>query len=156
MPSPEFPKIVSPNNTLPYLVASGLIVLLGCVLVLGIIMLRPTYDPLVVIGAVTGLLAPTLAAIQAYLKSQETHLSVNSRLDAWMKEHGEVKRMEGVAQEQGDERARVIAAAIASPPVVAAIAPVATEVVDTRVVEVSKQAAQEISHAVSPPKEKKG
>ena len=148
------PNLASQSNSTPYLVASGVILLLGSVMILGIIMLRPSYDPLIVIGAVAGLLAPTLAAIQAYNKAQETHLSVNSRLDAWMKEHGQVKLMEGMAQERSEEQARVLALGLS--PMVPIIAPIApapvvqqNEVIDTRLVEVSKQVAQEIKSAVS-------
>jgi hypothetical protein len=45
----------------------------------------------------------------AFLKSQETHLSVNSRLDAFMSEHGESSRIKGVQEGIQEERARIAA-----------------------------------------------
>jgi hypothetical protein len=64
---------------------------------------------------------PTIAALLAYLKAQETHLSVNSRLSDFLREHGDSKLNEGIIQGITDEQERVarqklVAAAVASVP----------------------------------------
>jgi hypothetical protein len=80
-----------------------ILVLIGAVLVLGIMKLHPQSDPVDVMGNVAKGLAPTIAGILALMKSQETHLSVNSRMDTWMAQNTASAHQAGVA----DERARV-------------------------------------------------
>lgn len=54
-------------------------------LIMGIVYLRPESDILLVLGAVSAIIAPTTLSLLALMKSQETHLSVNSRLDSFIK-----------------------------------------------------------------------
>jgi hypothetical protein len=55
---------------------------------------------------VAGVLAPTVAGVMAYLKSQETHPMVNSRLDAFIKSSVDVARLQGAAQGVSEEQSR--------------------------------------------------
>lgn len=89
-----------------YIWAVVVIVSGGGVLIMGILFLRPTIDPLLVIGSVTAALAPTLAGVMAFMKSQETHLSVNSRLDGFIAANSKVARAEGQIQGATDEQRR--------------------------------------------------
>lgn len=86
----------------PYLYAVVLMLALGVGLVLGVLKLRPMIDPLIVIGAVFAMMTPTTAAVLGFMKAQETHLSVNSRLDAFMT----AERVEAHRKGTDDERAR--------------------------------------------------
>jgi hypothetical protein len=56
--------------------------LLGVVGVLVVTLLRPDKDNSALITSLLGFLAPTTMALLAFMKAQETHLAVNSRLDA--------------------------------------------------------------------------
>jgi hypothetical protein len=80
--------------------------MIATILVLGICVLRPNEDALDVVAQVLKGLAPTIAAVLAYLKSQETHLSVNGRLDAFMIAHGQASHAQGVIQGVAEEQAR--------------------------------------------------
>lgn len=71
-----------------------------------IIMLRPMTDALLVVGGVSGTLAPTTLALLAFMKSQEVHLSVNSRLDAFMLEHGRSEHAAGVEEGKSGQGAK--------------------------------------------------
>jgi hypothetical protein len=79
----------------------------GVALILGILLLRPQADWVDVTGNVLKGLAPTEAAILALMKAQETHVSVNSRMDAWMAAQALLSHREGVAQGVADEQARM-------------------------------------------------
>lgn len=100
----------------PYIWSVVVLTLLSCALVMGVLLVRPQVDAMDVITKVLTGLAPTIAAVLAYLKSQDTHLSVNSRLDAFMTEHAKVARAEGILQGTSNEQART--AAIQIPAVV--------------------------------------
>lgn len=105
-----------PHSDKPtYVWAVVILVLIGALLVMGILYLRPESDPLDVMGDVLKGLAPTIAAVLAFLKSQETHLSVNGRLDAFLAEHAKVARAEGIAQGVAEEQARVAAQGAPTP-----------------------------------------
>ena len=97
-------KLVSSNA--PYVWAVVILTTVAAVLVLVIVWLRPKADALDVVAQVAKGLAPTVAGVMAYLKAQETHLSVNSRLDAFMREHGALAHREGQIQGMADEQAR--------------------------------------------------
>ena len=97
-------KLVSSNA--PYVWAVVILTAVAAVLVLVIVWLRPKADALDVVAQVAKGLAPTVAGVMAYLKAQETHLSVNSRLDAFMREHSALAHREGQIQGMADEQAR--------------------------------------------------
>ena len=99
-PSPQ-------SSARPYIWAVVILILSGLVIALAILKLRPTADPIVIIGGILAGLTPTTAAVLALMKSNETHLSVNGRLDAWMAEHAKAARSEGVIQGTTDEQNRV-------------------------------------------------
>lgn len=80
----ETPSIVPTPNNVPYIIAVVVMMALGVLGVVLIVVLRPEKDNTVVIAAVLGFLAPTTLSLLAFMKAQETHLSVNSRLDAFM------------------------------------------------------------------------
>lgn len=86
MPDPNpSPSIVRPPSNVAYLVAVAFMSLLVVIAVLLITFLRPDKDNSTLITLVIGSLVPTTGTILAFMKSQETHLSVNSRLDEFMK-----------------------------------------------------------------------
>lgn len=64
----------------------------------GILYLRPESDLVIVLATVFGFTAPTTLSLLAYLKSQETHLSVNSRLDEFIRNAASSARDQGVRQ----------------------------------------------------------
>lgn len=88
---------IPPNNT-PYLVAVAFMGLLIVIAILLITFLRPDKDNTGLIATVISALVPTTAAILALMKAQETHLSVNSRLDAFMTTASAAARAEGKAE----------------------------------------------------------
>jgi hypothetical protein len=91
-------------NSSQYVVAVIILLLLGGTLILGILLLRPQVDVPSVVGQVTGYLAPTIAGVLAFMKSQETHLMVNSRLDDFISARSDLSRAEGIAQGTTDTR----------------------------------------------------
>ncbi len=68
-----------------------------------ILWLRPNADPLAVAGIVTTMTLPTITGVLSYMKAQETHRNVNSRLDAWIEASGKLARAEGEKKGAADE-----------------------------------------------------
>lgn len=62
-------------------------------------------DNTAVITAIVGLAVPTIASVMAYLKTQETHAVVNSKLDEVIKTAESAARAEGV--EEGRDEANL-------------------------------------------------
>lgn len=91
----------------PYIWASVIIVLIAAVFFLTLLYLRPQIDAVELLGNVAATVLPTIASVLAYLKAQETHLSVNSRLTDFINEHGASKMNEGIIQGTADEQVRV-------------------------------------------------
>jgi crotonobetainyl-CoA:carnitine CoA-transferase CaiB-like acyl-CoA transferase len=112
MPDQQYAGTPPPAHA-QYVWAAVILTLIGAVLCMVVIKVRPAVDPLVVIGGVMAGLTPTIAAILALMKAQETHLSVNSRLDSFMKEHAINARNEGVTEGLAQGRAETIVAATA-------------------------------------------
>lgn len=110
MPTPT-PTIVQPPSNTPYLVAVVIMLLMTLGTVMGILLIRPGQDNTQLIATVVGMMVPTIAAILAFMKSQETHLSVNSRLDDFMTEHAARAKTEGLIQGAADEQSRMAAIA---------------------------------------------
>lgn len=57
------------------------VLLIGVVGVVLVTVFRPDLDPLAISAVIFGFLTPTTLSLMSYLKAQETHLAVNSRLD---------------------------------------------------------------------------
>lgn len=87
---------IEPRHTPPvhYTSAAVIVILLAVILIGMILYLRPAYDPLLVITAVAGMFATLGTALASFMKAQETHLSVNSQLDAWKKEFARMVKAE--------------------------------------------------------------
>lgn len=71
-----------------------------------IIYLRPESDLIIVMATVFGFTAPTTLSLLAFLKAQETHLSVNSRLDDLIKNATNAARNQGVQDGMDKANAR--------------------------------------------------
>lgn len=69
----------------PYLITIIVMFFIGIMGTGLIAALRPETDLLTIIAAIFAFLTPTTASILAFQKAQETHLSVNSRLDGFIK-----------------------------------------------------------------------
>ncbi len=96
----------------PYLKAIAFMAVIGIVAIFAITLIRPNADDVVVIGSVVGFMTPSTLALLALMKSQETHLSVNSRLDKMLEHAERASRSEGMeagrtAQKDEDEVRRV-------------------------------------------------
>ena len=89
-----------PASHVPYVVAICVMALLGVVMVLGIQAMRPKDDNTALITMGIGFLATMTTSILALMKAQETHLSVNSRLDQFMKTAQAASLAEGILQGQ--------------------------------------------------------
>lgn len=86
------------SSSFPYLVAVMVMAVLTVLAIVAITALRPAADNSALIGLVITATAPTTVALLAFMKAQETHLSVNSRLDAFMSTAKQISRMEGVQE----------------------------------------------------------
>lgn len=101
--------MAAPNNV-PYLVA--VVVMLGIAIaaITAIAILRPEKDNATLYALILGSTGPTTLALLAFMKSQETHLSVNSRLEQFIQSTDRSARAEGellgraVGREQSDQR----------------------------------------------------
>lgn len=87
-------SIVRPPNNIPYILA-----ILG-MMGLGIagsvtVIIAKVMEPLLVTGAIFAFITPTTASMLAFMKAQETHLSVNSRLDEFMRNASFAARAQG-------------------------------------------------------------
>ncbi|RPI95517.1 MAG: APC family permease [Chloroflexi bacterium] len=109
---------MNPNTNTPYLVAVLISLVIGIGGVVALVSLRPDFDVLVVSGVVFAFLTPTTTSILSLMKSQETnrqaretHLSVNSRLDAFIKSASDAARAEGLQEGRDKANARTDALA---------------------------------------------
>jgi hypothetical protein len=59
--------------------------LIGVAAIVTVFVVDPQGDHTAVIVSILGFIAPTTAAIMAFLKSQETHQMVNGRMDEFMR-----------------------------------------------------------------------
>lgn len=73
-------------GALPYVLAVVVMSILAAATSVTILYLRPALDALDVLGRVMSLFAPTTLGLMAYMKSQETKLLVNGRLDSMMEQ----------------------------------------------------------------------
>lgn len=80
-------------------VAIVAVLLIGVAGVVVISVLRPDLDPLAVSAVIFGFLTPSTLSLMSYLKAQETHLAVNSRLEEFIR--NATKAAQAVGQEAG-------------------------------------------------------
>jgi len=96
--APTKSVISIPNNT-PYIIAVVIMVSIGVGGIILIWLARPeAMDNMLITAAVFTFIGPTTLSLLAFMKSQETHLSVNSRLDAFMSNAVKAARSEGLIQ----------------------------------------------------------
>jgi hypothetical protein len=86
--SPSDPKSPSarPPDNKPYIYAITVMMALGVAGAVAVSIGRPAMDNTLLIGSIFGFLAPTTLSLMAFMKAQETHLSVNSRMEEFIKE----------------------------------------------------------------------
>lgn len=94
---PAQPSTAVPASNWPYVFTGVLMAALGVIAILVLTSLRPTLDNSVLIATVIGFLSTTTGVIMTFMKAQETHLAVNSRLDAFMASARKVGHLEGEA-----------------------------------------------------------
>lgn len=104
------PKASQPvNSNMPYVIAVIILATVGMIVAAVILVMRPDSDPLVVSGIVAGLIMPTTLSLLSFMKAQETHLSVNSRLEQFIENAEKAAHAEGelagrtAANESNDE-----------------------------------------------------
>jgi len=110
--APNRDPVVASN--VPFIFAVCVMIALGAALSIGIILLRPQADPLAVCASVFGLLSSTTLSLLAFMKSQQTHLSVNSRLDDFISTSSLAAHAEG--QAQGMKEGMAIGKRLDNPP----------------------------------------
>lgn len=94
---------VKPNNSKIYVLAVVAIVLISAASIVAVEWLNPDKDNSLIITAILGFITPTMASIFSFLKAQETHLMVNSRLTEFM------QNSEKAALARGRDEGRVLA-----------------------------------------------
>ncbi|MDD5199254.1 MAG: hypothetical protein PHC88_05570 [Terrimicrobiaceae bacterium] len=93
-------------SNIPYVVAVVLMTLLALSAIVAITVMRPTQDNTAIMALIISATAPTTLALLAFMKAQETHLSVNSRLNDFMRTASELARAKGIAHGQALERSK--------------------------------------------------
>lgn len=116
MTQTDYTAPAHPRPTVAYLVTIFGMTLIGVIAVITVFAFRPDKDNSTLIVAILGFVAPTTAALLAFLKAQETHVIVNSRMDEFKRElqnaallQATTARAEGVAagREAGREAADI-------------------------------------------------
>jgi len=100
----ERQTIVPPPNNLPYVIAVVTMMAFGVIGVIAVAVLRPTQDNTLIVTTIIGFIAPTTLSLLAFMKAQETHLSVNSRLDAFMANATLAAHAKGLMEGRGEGR----------------------------------------------------
>ncbi len=118
MPYANTDSVVTPANNLPYIVAVALMAVVAVLSVVAVIAVRPMEDNSVLIATILGFITTTTASLLAFMKSQETHLSVNSRLDAFMRNAALAAHIQGIVdgRTQGRQEADARTDALANAP----------------------------------------
>jgi hypothetical protein len=112
--------VVQGPNKLQYVIAVVTMATLGVAAATAIVIAKPMTgmspaETMVAVAAIFGFLAPTTLSLMTYLKAQETHLSVNSRLDAFLSTAKMAAHAQGVTEgrQEGrraaDERTDILA-----------------------------------------------
>lgn len=81
-----------------YLIAIAAVSIIGVIAAIVITVARPNTDNTLLIASIFGFLLPTLMALLALMKTQETHVAVNSRMDELLKITRTASRAEGVLE----------------------------------------------------------
>jgi len=89
----------APSSNIPYLIAVVVMTTLGVVSTVTVLILRPMADNAALFAAIAGFIAPTTMALLAFMKTQETHVLVNGRMD-------EFKRLLLANAQMAEEKAR--------------------------------------------------
>lgn len=87
-----------PSTSIQYIAAGLILFLLAMLFIVAILYLRPALDPLLLITTVVGVFITIFTSVASFLKSQETHLTVNSQLSAWKAESTKTAHAEGYIQ----------------------------------------------------------
>lgn len=103
---------------LPYVIVIALMSGVGLFVILLITWLRPDSDNTALIVMIMGFVTTTTAAIFVFLKSQETHLLFNSRMDEMMRNVEEVARLKGEKAGRDEAESKVIVAVTQQPAVI--------------------------------------
>jgi hypothetical protein len=125
--------ILPRQSNMPYVVAVVIMAGLAIVAVAAIAVLRPDKDNSSLFLTIGGFIGPTTFSLLSFLKAQDTHKSVNGRLEEFLAARGVAAHAQGVTEgrQQGrqaaDDRTDALAAtaSAATPPV----APVVVDVV---------------------------
>lgn len=86
------------SSNIPYVMAVITMIVVALILIGVISVARPDQDIIVLITTVFAVLAPTTLSLLTFMKAQETHLSVNSRLDEFMVNAKTASHAEGVIE----------------------------------------------------------
>lgn len=114
-PRPGESTVPRPSNT-PYIISIVVMVVCGFGLIMTIVITWPSQDAIPLIGIIVGFLTSITVAILALMKgnatlatAQETHLSVNSRLDSFIKNAQDIALAQGRAEglERGSREANL-------------------------------------------------
>src|SRR4026209_700881 len=101
----QLKTVTVPSSNLQYVEAVVAVVAFVLATIVAITVSRPIQDNTILIGLVVGFAAPTLLSLLALMKAQETHLSVNSRLDAFMTTAREASYAQGILEGRTTGRA---------------------------------------------------
>jgi hypothetical protein len=82
---------------------------LGAFFILEILYIRPQADPVLIIGGVAAGVAPTVAAILALFKAQETKIMVDGRLSSFIENASDAAHAKGQIQGAAEEQVRMVA-----------------------------------------------
>lgn len=86
------------SSNAQYIVAIVVMMFIAVIGIVVILIARPGEDNAVIIAALFGFLSPTTLALLAYMKSDDTHKMVNSRLDQMMDDSNAIARAVGVTE----------------------------------------------------------
>jgi hypothetical protein len=78
---PDHSDLYHQGSMIPYLIAIVAMTSLGVGSTVLILILRPTADNAALFTSIAGFIAPTTMALLAFMKTQETHVLVNGRMD---------------------------------------------------------------------------
>lgn len=101
----------TPADNMPYLLAVVIILLLGLTAMMIIAKLRPALDIGLLAGIVSGFIVTISGSTLAFLKSQETHKTVNSRMDGMLSVVKELAHERGLKEGRDSQITASLAAA---------------------------------------------
>ncbi len=126
-------QVSPPTNIIKYIVSAIVVLLLGLLAIFGVFLVRPDKDNSAIITIIIGVITPTSVTILAFLKSSDTHLTVNSLFDKVMEAAKALARQEAVAEERQSVKDR-LAASVTTPEIVLEEVPVVIPKVTATVV----------------------